>query len=202
MDASEEFWNNLAARYAEKPVANLKAYYAKLDATKACLKPENVVLDVGCGTGSLALELSRCVSEVHAIDLSREMIKIANQKAADEDIGNVTFHHTTLANVSFESETFDAICAYSILHLFDDRRAALNKVLDHGLVSRRTDKADKRRIVLNLTKKGVNLYNEISPKAQAVEEHMLDKFSASERKTFLSLFATIEEKISKGVRLE
>ena len=95
---------------------------------KACLKPDDVILDVGCGTGSLALELSPCVSEVHAIDLSREMIKIANQKAADENIGNVTFHNTTITNVSFESETFNAICAYNILHLFDDRRAALNMI--------------------------------------------------------------------------
>ena len=76
MDASENFWNKIAARYAKKPIANLEAYHAKLDATKARLKPDDVILDVGCGTGSLALELSTCVSEVHAIDLSREMIKI------------------------------------------------------------------------------------------------------------------------------
>ena len=130
MDASEKFWNNIAARYAKQPIANLEAYHAKLDATKACLKPDDVILDVGCGTGSLALELSRCVSEVHAIDLSREMIKIANQKAADENIGNVTFHNTTITNVSFESETFNAICAYNILHLINDRRAALSMILD------------------------------------------------------------------------
>ena len=88
MDDSEKFWNGIAARYAKKPIANLEAYHAKLDATNACLKPDDVILDVGCGTGSLALELSTYVSEVHAIDLSREMIKIANQKAADEEIGN------------------------------------------------------------------------------------------------------------------
>ena len=130
MDASEKFWNNIAARYAQKPIANLEAYHAKLDATKACLKPDDVILDVGCGTGSLALELSPCVSEVHAIDLSREMIKIANQKAADENIGNITFHNTKFTNVSFESETFNAICAYNLLHLVDDRRAALNMIFD------------------------------------------------------------------------
>ena len=45
-------------------------------------------------------------------------------------IGNVTFHNTTITNVSFESETFNAICAYNILHLLDDRRAVLNMILD------------------------------------------------------------------------
>ena len=69
MDASEEFWNKIAVRFARRPIADLEAYHAKLDATKACLKPDDVVLDVGCGTGLLALELSTCVSEVHAIDL-------------------------------------------------------------------------------------------------------------------------------------
>ncbi len=130
MDASEKFWNNVAPRYARKPIADLEAYRAKLDATKACLKPDDVILDVGCGTGSLALELSTCVSEVHAIDLSREMIRIGNQKATDRNIGNVTFHNTTITNVSFESEMFNAICAYNILHLVDDRSAALNTILD------------------------------------------------------------------------
>ncbi len=130
MDASETFWNKIAARFAQQPIADLEAYHAKLEATKACLKPDDVILDVGCGTGSLALELSTCVSAVHAIDLSREMIKIANQKAADRNTGNVTFHNTTIADASFESETFNAICAYSVLHLVDDRRAALNMNFD------------------------------------------------------------------------
>ena len=130
MDASEKFWDKIAARFAERPIPDLQAYHAKLDATRACLGPEDVILDVGCGTGSLALALSTCVSEVQAIDLSSEMIRIANQKAADENTRNVTFHVTTIANASFESETFDAICAYSILHLVDDRGAALNRILD------------------------------------------------------------------------
>ena len=130
MDASEKFWSKIAARYARQPIADLEAYHAKLDATKACLKPDDIILDVGCGTGSLALELSTCVSEVHAIDLSREMIKIANQKAADAGVGNVTFHNTIIEDVSFKSETFDAICAYNLLHLVDDRSAALHTILD------------------------------------------------------------------------
>ena len=130
MAASEKFWNKIAARYARQPIADLEAYHAKLDATKACLKPDDIILDVGCGTGSLALELSTCVSEVHAIDLSSEMIKIANQKAADDSVGNVTFHNTTIDRVSFKSETFNAICAYNVLHLVDDRSATLNTILD------------------------------------------------------------------------
>ncbi len=130
MDASEEFWNKIAARFARKPIADLEAYHAKLEATKACLKPDDVILDVGCGTGSLALELSECVSLVHAIDLSREMIKIANQKAADENTHNVRFHNTTIANASFEGETFNAICAFNVLHLVDDRGAVLNAIFN------------------------------------------------------------------------
>jgi ubiquinone/menaquinone biosynthesis C-methylase UbiE len=130
MDASEKFWNKIAGRYAKRPIADLEAYHAKLEATKACLKPDDVILDVGCGTGSLALELSACVSEVHAIDLSREMINIAKRKAVDQDIDNVAFYKTTLANAPFGAETFNAVCAYNILHLLDDRRTALSVILD------------------------------------------------------------------------
>jgi arsenite methyltransferase len=125
MDASEKFWNKVAARFAERPVADTEAYSAKLAATQALLKPDDVVLDVGCGTGSLALELAAYVSEVHASDLSREMIRIAERRAADQQVRNVTFHHTSIADLSFGSGTFDAVTAYNVLHLVDDRSAAL-----------------------------------------------------------------------------
>ena len=129
MPTAETFWNNIAERYAQKPVANPDAYQAKLKATKARLRPQDTVLDIGCGTGSLALELAPHVSEVHSVDISSEMIRIANQKAAAAGVDNVTFHAATVAELPpFGPERFDVVCAFNILHLVKDLPGALARL--------------------------------------------------------------------------
>ncbi|MBW1831669.1 MAG: methyltransferase domain-containing protein, partial [Deltaproteobacteria bacterium] len=96
MSAEHLFWDKLAERYAQQPIANLASYERKLDVTKSRLSPTDVILDIGCGTGSLALELSPHVAEVHALDFSGEMIKVGERKARDQKATNITFHQTTL----------------------------------------------------------------------------------------------------------
>ena len=123
------FWDKIAEKYSKKPVADPAAYQRKLDFTKARLKPHHVVLDIGCGTGSLALELAPRVSHVHAVDVSSEMVRIANRKAAAARVSNVTFYKTSIEEEeSFGRESFDVICAYNILHLVQDHQDTLGKL--------------------------------------------------------------------------
>ena len=129
MSAENLFWDKLAERYAQQPIANLASYERKLDVTKSRLSPTDVILDIGCGTGSLALELSPHVAEVHALDFSGEMIKIGERKARDQKATNITFHQTTLeAAEGFQPGQFDGICAYNILHLVEDRADTLRRI--------------------------------------------------------------------------
>lgn len=126
-----QFWDQIADRYAAKPIADPAVYQRKLAITKAELSPTQTVLDIGCGTGSLALELAPHVAHVHAIDISSEMIRIANTKKAAAGIDNVTFHVGSLDDaLPFSTESFAGVCAYSILHLVADRRAVLARVFD------------------------------------------------------------------------
>ena len=126
-----QFWDNLAEKYAAKPVANQEAYERKLDETKSRLTPEDTVLDIGCGTGSLALELAPCVSHVHSVDVSSEMLRIAKGKAEKQGVDNVTFHNRNVDDLSvFDRDSFDMVCAYNIVHLADDAPALLQAVYE------------------------------------------------------------------------
>jgi len=132
MSKDNPFWDKLAERYAKQPIANLASYERKLEVTKARLSPTDVILDIGCGTGSLALELAPHVAEVHALDFSGEMIRIGKSKARDQNVTNVTFHQTTLeATDGFQTAQFDGICAYNILHLVEDRGDTLQRIFTY-----------------------------------------------------------------------
>lgn len=120
------FWDNIAESYARKPVADPVAFEKKIAITRGFMQPEHVVLDVGCGTGSLALLLAPHAKHVHGFDLSHEMIRIARAKAANTS--NVTFHVGDWSAMPFEPETLNGVCAYSLLHLLPDPAAALTRI--------------------------------------------------------------------------
>lgn len=120
------FWDSVADKYSKQPIENVPAWERKKQETRARLSPSDRVLDIGCGTGSLALELSPHVAEVHGVDLSPEMVRIARDKTKAAGAQNVTFHTQPFDEVtSFEDASFDMVCAYSILHLVPDHRESL-----------------------------------------------------------------------------
>ncbi|MFO0556037.1 MAG: methyltransferase domain-containing protein [Polyangiaceae bacterium] len=130
MTTDAKFWDNIAPRYAAQPVKDIPAFDRKKAITRALLRPDSTVLEVGCGTGSLALELSRSAGHIHAIDVSAEMIRIANEKKAKQGVSNVTFAQGTLDGDAPPPGDFDAVWAYSILHLVPDRRATLRRIFE------------------------------------------------------------------------
>ncbi|MDD9943518.1 MAG: class I SAM-dependent methyltransferase [Myxococcales bacterium] len=121
------FWDGIAETYASKPVENPEAFERKIAITRALMTPESVVLDVGCGTGSLALRLAASGAHIHGLDISSEMNRIAKEKARAAGVQNVTFHCGPFdaAFDRFDAESLDGVCAYSILHLLEDHHAAL-----------------------------------------------------------------------------
>ena len=124
------FWNRIADKYSRKPVANPEAFERKIAITKTLMRPQHVVLDIGCGTGSLALRLAPSAARVHGLDISSEMIRIANEKARAQQVENVTFHAAPFDETfgAFSPESLDGICAYSLLHLVADRARALARI--------------------------------------------------------------------------
>jgi ubiquinone/menaquinone biosynthesis C-methylase UbiE len=124
------FWDRIAEKYAAQPVADPAAFDRKIAITKSRMRPEHEVLDVGCGTGSLALRLAPFARHVHGLDVSSEMMRIARGKVEAAGIANVTFHVGAFDErfAAIAPGTLDGLCAYSILHLVPDRRAALARM--------------------------------------------------------------------------
>jgi arsenite methyltransferase len=125
-----EFWNRIADRYSRQRLGNPQAFERKIEITASLINPQSQVLDIGCGTGSLALRLAPGAGAVHGLDFSREMIRIASEKAQARQAGNLRFHVGSFDD-SFDALAdggFDVVCAYSLLHLLADRAAALQRI--------------------------------------------------------------------------
>lgn len=122
------FWDKWANRYSKQPIKDPKAYQHKLEQTQAYFKPEMNVLEFGCGTGSTAIIHAPFVNNIKAVDISKNMIAIAKQKAQAESIDNIDFEVATLDSLSPQQQTFDVILGLSILHLMEDWQLALTKV--------------------------------------------------------------------------
>ena len=123
----DRFWDRIAERYARQPVADEAAYQQKLRKTREYFRPDSVVFEFGCGTGSTAINHAPYVGRILAIDVSPKMIEIARGKAQAAGTGNVTFEAATIDAFEAADESYDVVMAHSILHLLEDRDGALRK---------------------------------------------------------------------------
>lgn len=128
MDKSAKFWDKIAERYSKQPVADEAAYQKKLQVTRDYFRPDMEVFEFGCGTGSTAIAQAPYVKHIQAIDISSKMIDIAQGKADEKNIENVTFKCSTIDEFSVPDETLDAVLGLSILHLLDNKEAFIARV--------------------------------------------------------------------------
>ena len=114
------FWDKIAEKYARKPVSDQALYEKKLALTQEYLTPESEILELGCGTGSTALFHAQAVQGVIATDFSPAMIEIANRKKQSAKASNVEFRCSSIWELPFGEECFDAVLALNLLHLVED----------------------------------------------------------------------------------
>lgn len=130
MKDPKEFWDNSALRYAKSPVRNERAYQKKLAITQEYFRPDWSILEFGCGTGSTAIIHAPYVEHIVATDISDKMLAIAERKARDAGIENVSFQQGTLDSLELGAESFDAVLGLNVLHLLDDVDATISRVHD------------------------------------------------------------------------
>lgn len=135
MNKSEKFWDIIANNFDKNDKDFKQIHIKTLESAKKYLNVNNVVLDYGCATGNVSIEIANNVKEIYGIDISSKMINEAKRKANELKIKNIDFTQSTIFDERFKKESFDVILAFNIiLHLDDTQKIMqrINELLKQG----------------------------------------------------------------------
>lgn len=120
------FWDRAAPKYAKDPISDPAAYAATLQRMREILQPAHRVLELGCGTGSTALELAGGVDQYLGTDVSPQMIAIAQAKPSDAPQPSFAVQPAD----QLPRGPFDVVLALNLLHLLPDLEAVVARIFD------------------------------------------------------------------------
>ncbi len=121
-------WDKRAQKYDDDIKQHNSVYDKTIHRTESLVDKSDVILDFGCASGEMSLDVAPYVQHVHGIDVSGWMIELANQKAQDRRVDNVSFSQTDAFDTKLEANAFSTIIAFSILHLVDDVSEVLGRL--------------------------------------------------------------------------
>ncbi len=84
------------------------------------IQPGQRVLEIGCGTGEFAIELSKQCQHVLALDISPGMLEFAREKARSRKRDNITFVNGGFLTFDCGNEPFDTVVSQLVLHHLPD----------------------------------------------------------------------------------
>jgi len=126
-----EQWGGVADVYDQRWATVEGGLYAQLEARIIAeyLKavPGMRILDVCCGTGRNTLALARTGAQLVGIDAAADMLAVARQKAARENMSNVRFLRANVGAVPFKNESFDGVTGVRFMYMMSsaEKRAII-----------------------------------------------------------------------------
>src|SRR5262249_45699552 len=110
--------------HGARTVENSAAYL------EARLHPGDRVLDVGCGPGTITVDLARRTApgEVVGIDVVADVLDVARAEADGARVGNVSFEVGDVYALAFGDGEFDVVHAHQVLQHLADPVAALHEM--------------------------------------------------------------------------
>jgi 2-polyprenyl-3-methyl-5-hydroxy-6-metoxy-1,4-benzoquinol methylase len=136
------------------------------------------ILDLACGTGTMALELARKGHVVHGIDSSPEMLAFARTKSKSTGMKNITFENRNMTDFSVQDSYDLATCIFDSINYILD----VKEVKSMFTCVRECLKQDGLLLIDSTTNKFFTSFNHSSYAYQFGEERFVQKLSYDRRK--------------------
>jgi len=90
------------------------------------------IIDFGCGTGELTVELAKACKNIYAIDVSECMLNILKEKAEYQNINNIKYFNSGFLTYNHEDNPVDIVLTKGALHHLPDfwKTVALKRIYD------------------------------------------------------------------------
>jgi ubiquinone/menaquinone biosynthesis C-methylase UbiE len=132
-EASSRHFDRWAGSYEEDATSRWLAGLQHEALETLDLKPEDRLLDVGCGTGAAVRSAAPLVERAAGVDLSPAMIERARELAAD--LPNAEFEEADSEHLPFSDEEFTAVLCTTSFHHYPNPGQAVRemaRVLEPG----------------------------------------------------------------------
>lgn len=119
-------WDRMAADYHSEEDPRFAPAHDHVIA-RAELRPGDAVLDLGTGTGSVALKAAQMIGpagRVLAVDLSPEMVRVASARAVEAGVTNIIVREGSAEAIPADDASVDALTSSLCLMFVPDRAAA------------------------------------------------------------------------------
>lgn len=80
----------------------------------------HTIIDFGCGTGALTIELAKKCHKVYAVDVSPPMLAIVNEKADHHGLSNIETIHAGYLTYEHQADPADIIVTKAAFHHLPD----------------------------------------------------------------------------------
>jgi SAM-dependent methyltransferase len=121
------FTYNAAADFFDASPLSFWDYFGRRTIELASLASGSQVVDVCCGAGASALPAAEAVGptgNVIGVDLAKQLLELAREKAIKQRLRNITFEVGDMLSLRFPTESFDAVvCVFGIFFVPDMPRA-------------------------------------------------------------------------------
>jgi len=100
------------------------APFADIILERAAIKPNEKVLDIGCGAGKLSIRAAKTAAHVTGLDISEPLLAVANRRTTD--IGNIDFIKGDAAKQSLRDPVDTVISRFGVMFFADPAAAFAN----------------------------------------------------------------------------